>query len=348
MSQDTNIPNLVINKLNKQQYEGITPNATELYFITDEDAYLASNQGSGNAGKVLTVGNDGTVSPQNIPAGTTDYNDLTNKPSINNVALSGDKTASDLGFANVAMTAEYSDLLNTPSIPSPQVNSDWNATSGIAEILNKPILSTVATSGDYNDLINKPTIPTNLANVAFTGDYNDLSNTPVLGTAAYADAGDFATAEEGSLAATAVQPGDLADVATTGEYSDLINTPTLSNVATSGDYNDLTNKPTIPTVSDATIIITQGGVQKGSFTLNQASGDTIALDAGGGSPLPSQTGHSGEFLTTNGTDASWTNLANVAISGEYNALLNAPTNLSQFTDDTNLATVLFRTWGVND
>lgn len=37
----------------------------------------------------------------------------------------------------------------------------------------------------------------------------------------------------------------------------------------------------IPTVNNPTITITQGGVTKGSFTLNQASGDTIALDAGG-------------------------------------------------------------------
>lgn len=41
--------------------------------------------------------------------------------------------------------------------------------------------------------------------------------------------------------------------------------------------------PTIPTVNNPTITITQGGVTKGSFTLNQASGDTIALDAGSGS-----------------------------------------------------------------
>ena len=40
--------------------------------------------------------------------------------------------------------------------------------------------------------------------------------------------------------------------------------------------------PAIPTVNDSTITITQGGVTKGSFTLNQASGDTIALDAGSG------------------------------------------------------------------
>lgn len=41
-------------------------------------------------------------------------------------------------------------------------------------------------------------------------------------------------------------------------------------------------KNAIPTVNNPTITITQGGVTKGSFTLNQASGDTIALDSGGG------------------------------------------------------------------
>lgn len=48
----------------------------------------------------------------------------------------------------------------TLSIPAAQVNSDWNAVSGVTQILNKPKLATVATSGSYNDLSNKPTIPT--------------------------------------------------------------------------------------------------------------------------------------------------------------------------------------------
>ena len=38
----------------------------------------------------------------------------------------------------------------------------------------------------------------------------------------------------------------------------------------------------IPTVNNPTITITQGGVTKGSFTLNQASAATIDVDAGGG------------------------------------------------------------------
>lgn len=48
-------------------------------------------------------------------------------------------------------------------------------------------------------------------------------------------------------------------------------------------------KNAIPTVNNPTITITQGGVTKGSFTLNQASGDTIALDAGGGGSVPDAT-----------------------------------------------------------
>ena len=63
-------------------------------------------------------------------------------------------------LATVATTGDYDDLLNKPTIPAAQVNSDWDAVSGVAQILNKPTLATVATSGSYNDLTDKPTIPT--------------------------------------------------------------------------------------------------------------------------------------------------------------------------------------------
>ena len=63
-------------------------------------------------------------------------------------------------LATVATTGSYTDLTNTPTIPAAQVNSDWNAVSGVAEILNKPSLATVATTGAYSDLSGTPTIPT--------------------------------------------------------------------------------------------------------------------------------------------------------------------------------------------
>lgn len=64
------------------------------------------------------------------------------------------------------------------------------------------------------------------------------------------------------------------------------------------DY--IKNKPTIPTVNNATITITQGGVTKGSFSLNQTTGETIALDAGGsgGGAVDSVNGQTGVVVLT--------------------------------------------------
>ena len=67
-----------------------------------------------------------------------------------------------LNFTGAGVTASLASAGNVtvdiPAAPS-QVNSDWNASSGVAQILNKPTLATVATSGSYTDLINQPTIP---------------------------------------------------------------------------------------------------------------------------------------------------------------------------------------------
>lgn len=45
----------------------------------------------------------------------------------------------------------------TLSVNSSGAQSDWNATSGAAQILNKPTLSAVATTGLFSDLLSKPT-----------------------------------------------------------------------------------------------------------------------------------------------------------------------------------------------
>jgi hypothetical protein len=82
------------------------------------------------------------------------------------------------GLATVATTGSYTDLSNRPSIPSGQVNSDWNASSGLAQILNKPSLATVATSGSYNDLSSKPTIPTSVSQLtSVTPDVQQFNST---------------------------------------------------------------------------------------------------------------------------------------------------------------------------
>ena len=47
------------------------------------------------------------------------------------------------------------------------------------------------------------------------------------------------------------------------------------------------NKPSIPTVNNPTITFNQGGITKGTITLNQSSGTTINFDAGGGTQVQS-------------------------------------------------------------
>ena len=171
-------------------------------------------------------------------ATTGSYNNLANKPALNNVIISGHKTSSDYGL----FSGDYNDLTNKPNIPAAQVNSDWNANSGVAQILNKPTLATVATSGSYNDLLNKPTIPAaqvnsdwnansgvsqilnkpTLATVATSGSYNDLLNKPTIPAAQV-----------------------NSDWNSVSGVSQILNKPTLATVATTGSYKDLLDKPTI-------------------------------------------------------------------------------------------------------
>ena len=100
---------------------------------------------------------------------------------------------------NITFT-ESVGALTISATDTEQVNSDWDANSGKAQILHRPNLATVATSGSYNDLTDKPSIPSaqvnsdwnansgvseilnkpTLAAVATSGDYNDLSNKPTI------------------------------------------------------------------------------------------------------------------------------------------------------------------------
>lgn len=76
-----------------------------------------------------------------------DYNDLTNKPTIPDelADLSDDAThrlvtdsEKSTWDAKSDFSGSYDDLTNKPTIPAAQVNSDWNASGTVAEILNKP------------------------------------------------------------------------------------------------------------------------------------------------------------------------------------------------------------------
>ena len=114
----------------------------------------------------------------NTPStGITSYTQLTNKPTIptltseltndsnfltesNLKTINGESIVGEGNLVINSFSGSYNDLTDKPTIPDAQVNSDWNASSGVSQILNKPTLSIVATSGNYDDLLNKPAMTT--------------------------------------------------------------------------------------------------------------------------------------------------------------------------------------------
>lgn len=217
--------------------------------------------------------------------GTTDFNELVNRPKYNNNTMTGST--------------------NIPKVPT-----KTSELTNDSQFVKSTSLATVATSGSYTDLSNKPTIPTKisdltndsdfvesteLATVATTGKYSDLTGKP-----------------------------ELATVATSGSYDDLSNKPTIPAAQIQSDWSQtntdakdyIKNKPTIPTVNDATLTITQNGTSKGTFTANDAEDTTIEVSdttysdftgtdgssagAAGLVPAPATT-DAGKFLKADGT-----------------------------------------------
>lgn len=57
--------------------------------------------------------------------------------------------ANTADLATVATSGSYDDLSDKPTIPAAQVNSDWNANSGVAQILNKPTIPVITDNTTY-------------------------------------------------------------------------------------------------------------------------------------------------------------------------------------------------------
>ena len=229
-------------------------------------------------------------------------------------------TSTDISNWNAKsdFSGSYNDLTNKPTIPSKtsDLTNDSGYITGVAwnDVTGKPTFATVATSGDYTDLINTPTIPaapvqtdwseydsSSLAYLAnrpswvrntqqwtLQDDQQVSKGIPMVITNNYQwglGVNEIIAPAYGRTATT-----DLLTVKTTDANGEVI-TDTIMHVGTNGVYapefyengTALANKYAAQSdIKDSTITITQGGVTKGSFTLNQSTAATIALDAGGG------------------------------------------------------------------
>lgn len=211
--------------------------------------------------------------------GTSNYNQLSNKPSINGVTLAGNMATSDLGIVE-------------------NVQADWNETDSTAPsyIQNKPVIpSGVVVDTTYNSASENAQAGTAVAQAISTkvdkvtgkglseNDYTNADKTKLDGI----DAG-----AEANVQSDWAQTDDTAD-----DY--IKNKPVIPAAQVNADWDavsgvsQILNKPTIPTVNDGVLTIQKNGTSVGTFSANAATGATINItvpvDADDVSALPDTT-----------------------------------------------------------
>ena len=235
-------------------------------------------------------------------------------------------------------TSEKNKLANVESGAQANVQSDWNATSGDAKILNKPTLATVATSGSYNDLSNKPTIPTTLDDIS-DGSTRKLSNYVTL-NGDNTGSGSLSYESNETREDVAYRVGSyLAQDGYLGAYARNLSTNAqygLNIDATGFTYNDTEgsghtcglsfgNSGTIAVTSD--IPTNNNQLTNGAGYITSSGSCNYATSAGS---APASDVYSWAKASTK-PSYSWSEIsskpsfATVATSGSYNDLSNKPT-----------------------
>jgi hypothetical protein len=135
------------------------------------------------------------------------------------------------------------------------VNADWNAVSGDAQILNKPTLATVATTGSYTDLIDKPTIVSSVTGTAPIVSSGGTTPAISISAATTSAAGSMSSADKVKLDGIAAG----AEVNVNADWN-----------AVSGDAQIL-NKPTIVSAVTGTAPIVSSGGTSPAISITAAT-----------------------------------------------------------------------------
>ena len=128
----------------------------------------------------------------------------------------------------------------TLSVTQSDINTD-NITEGSTNVFFTNARADARVVAGITGKLDASAISTFGLTLVDDADASAARSTLGLGSAATTAASAYATAAQGTLAASATQPGDLGAVATSNDYDDLSNKPSLF----SGAYNDLTGKPTL-------------------------------------------------------------------------------------------------------
>ncbi|MBR4646197.1 MAG: fibrobacter succinogenes major paralogous domain-containing protein, partial [Bacteroidales bacterium] len=307
-----------------------------------------------------------------LAAGVIKANDrclfMYNGPGERYYLIAIDRWGVDLNaLATVAHTGDYNDLTNKPTIPqnvgdltndagyitandiSAQVNADWNATEGPAEILNKPV------NADFGQGVvrNKVNNPSGATNIAVNFSTYQLVNGGVVSLVFARAVPAGATLNINNKGAKPIYyhesplpdglikandrclfmyngPGERYYLIAIDRWGVDLNA--LATVAHTGSYNDLTDKPNIPTNvsafnNDAGYITEE---QMPAGMTGTQTGDIMYWDAATGTWIMMPAGSAGQVLTVENGVPVWANLPDhVTMNLPPTVTTSAPSEVTQ-------------------
>ena len=243
--------------------------------VTKDDIASTTNLGLVKVGNNLTIDSDGTLNAVGGggEGGTTDYTALSNKPQINNVTLSGNKSLDDLG---IQQKGTYLETESDPTVPahvktitSTQI-TNWDNEVGAKSIANgkqdiltpgsninisNGVISATDTT-NYSLLTNKPKINNKELSGNMTldtlgiqekGTYLESESDPTVPSYVKSITSDQITKWDNEVGGKAIA-ANKQDALTPGTNISIENNVISAVDTNTTNYTELTNKPKINSV----------------------------------------------------------------------------------------------------
>lgn len=330
MPTDHNIRQLIINKMTDAQYEQAVKSADELYLTPDSGSGGGTDlpDQTGQSGKFLTT-NGSTLSWGSVPAGTvTSVRVQATSPVVSSV-----NTAQTASLnTTISLADGYGDTKNPyASKTANTVLAAPNGSNGAPSFralvkADIPLASeTAASGGTTTSLVttgekytwnNKQDALS--AQTAYTSK-GTSSKVPQITTNTLGQVTGITEVDITHQSIKTLKTDNTtAQSTSSSEAVAGSGTINLHKVSKTGSYNDLLNKPTIPqgTVTSVQVQAGTGLSSSTSTAQNTTLSTTISVASGYKLPtttewsgkqdaLPTQSGNSGKFLTTNGSTLSW-------------------------------------------